>query len=241
MLSRLSQITVVYVRESRLNLACVLYNTWCRLNSRKPFTRPEIKGAIMSEHNDKSGRIFKQVLHVANAKLRDVVGLELVAESTDAAAEEDEGGATQAGPSQAGPSQAGPSQAAAPSKLLFLRSVLVDPITVDPPPEVGVYLAFVEVCLGLVQQSEGVIDEERMFEYLDKLGLGKEARLPRPAEQETVEALVSKRLVSEAWLRRIRKSNDQSTWQYVAGAIATINRDAEKADELRMAILTGEI
>ena len=201
----------------------------------------------MSEHNDKSGRIFKQVLHVANAKLRDVVGLELVAESADAAAEEDEGGATQAGPSQAGPSQAAaPTQDGGAAKYgkygaLFLRSVLVDPITVDPPPEVGVYLAFVEVCLGLVQQSEGVIDEERMFEYLDKLGLGKEARLPRPAEQETVEVLVSKRLVSEAWLRRIRKSNDQSTWQYVAGARATINRDAEKADELRMAILTGDI
>ena len=41
-------------------------------------TRADIKQQVMSEHNDRSGKIFKQVLARANDKLRDVAGLELV-------------------------------------------------------------------------------------------------------------------------------------------------------------------
>ena len=202
----------------------------------------------MSEHNDKSGRIFKQVLQVTNEKLRDVAGLELVAEAPDRNApnEEDES-ATQAGPSQAGPSQAAATQhAVAPHAgkygkygNLFMRSVLPQPVTAEAPMDVGIYMAFVEVCLSLVQQSEGAIDEDAMFEYLNDIGLTREGTLPRPAEQDKIEHLVQKRLVSEAWLRRQKKVNDANTWQYVAGARALINRNVDRADEFRMGIVNS--
>ena len=105
--------------------------------------------------------------------------------------------------------------------------------------DVGIYMAFVEVCLSLVQQSEGAIDEDAMFEYLNDIGLTREGTLPRPAEQDKIEHLVQKRLVSEAWLRRQKKVNDANTWQYVAGARALINRNVDRADEFRMGIVNS--
>ena len=58
-----------------------------REHTRKPITRTEIKDHVMPEHKaqDRSGKIFKQVLAVANEKLGHIFGLKLVDE-TDAGA-----------------------------------------------------------------------------------------------------------------------------------------------------------
>ena len=43
-----------------------------REHLRKPVSRTDMKAAVMSEHNDRSGKIFKQVLAAANARRIDV-------------------------------------------------------------------------------------------------------------------------------------------------------------------------
>ena len=76
-----------------------------REHMRKPATRSEIKDAVMTKEQkaqDRSGKIFKQVLAAANEKLRDIAALELVCETEAGAAAADDddgaGGASQAGP-----------------------------------------------------------------------------------------------------------------------------------------------
>ena len=90
-----------------------------------------------------------------------------------------------------------------------------------------------EVVLSFIQQSEGTLDEEKLFGYLEQVGLERKECLPPPAEQEKVEALVQKRLVSEAWLRRQKKPQDPDQFIYTAGARAVLSRSAERADEFR--------
>ena len=56
-------------------------------------------------------------------------------------------------------------------------------------------------------------------------------------EAEKIEGLVSKRLVGEAYLRRQKKKNAPDTFEYVAGARATVCRNAENAEDFRRKIL----
>ena len=56
-----------------------------------------------------------------------------------------------------------------------------------------------------------------------------------------MESLVQKRLVQEAWLRRMKKPNDAENYQYVAGARATLSRSVERADEFRNQLLSGAV
>lgn len=236
-----------------------LANRLCRFvllreHSKKPLSRTEMKAAVMSEHNDRSGKIFKQVLAAANEKLKDIAGLELVPEAADGegGGDDDAGYGTQAVPGAASQSQAGPStqgaagmsQAPGASKAakggsFLLVNRLPDPYTFPPADAQQIYLAFVEVVLSMIQQSEGVLDEEKMFGYLSQLGLSRDHPLPQQTIiADKVETLVQKRLVSEAYLRRQKKANDADTWQYAAGARATHCRDVAKADAFRDEILS---
>lgn len=222
-----------------------------REHLRKPVSRAEMKTAVMNEHNDRSGKVFKQVLAAANAKLKELAGLELVPESASGAAADDEvdGGGTQAGPSQAGASQSqagatqsqaagGGAKAAAKGNSYLLVNKLVEPIRTDKDDDApAVYKAFVEVVLSFLQQSDGALDEEKLFSYLEQVGLERKECLPLPAEQEKVENLVQKRLVGEAWLRRTKKPNDPDTFIYVAGARAFLSRAVDKADGFRDELL----
>ena len=243
-----------------------LANRLCRFvllreHHKKPLSRQEMKAAVMSEHNDRSGKIFKQVLAAANEKMRHVIGIELVPEAGGGGGGEGGGGGggdddggygtqavpgaasqSQAGPStQAGASQAAPSAASKAKGGAFLVvNKLANPYAFAPSDSTQVYHAFVEVVLTLVQQSEGVLDEEHMFKYLEDLGLERTDVLPQQTViTDKVEALVQKRLVSEAWLRRVRKANDAETWQYVAGSRATLSRSVDAGDEFRNAILSS--
>ena len=95
------------------------------------------------------------------------------------------------------------------------------------------YQAFVEVVLSFIQQSKDALDEDKLFEYLQQIGLDRKDCLPPPADSEKVESLIQKRLVSEAWLCRRKKPNDDEQYQYVAGARASLCRSLEKADAYR--------
>ena len=225
-----------------------------REHARKPLSRTEMKAAVMSEHNDRSGKIFKQVLAAANEKLKEVAGLELTPEgggegggsadddgidATQAVPGASQGGASQ---SQAGPStqSGGVTASKAKGGLYLLVSKLSEPVTAAPSDSSQIYFAFVEVVLSLLQQSDGILDEERMFKYLEDLGLEKGSSLPQQtAIADKVEHLVQKRLVNEAYLRRQKKVNDADTWQYVAGSRASLSRNAERADDFRNQILTA--
>ena len=213
----------------------------------------------MSEYDDRSGKVFKQVLEAANTKLYEAAGLKLVAEGaagSNAADDDlaDAPGGSQAGPSQSqavgGSSQAptqggGASQAAGALRVgksgtsYLLVNKLPDPIRSEPPDGPALHLAFVEVVLNFIQQSEGVLDEEKLFTYLAQIGLERKECLPPPAEQEKVETLVQKRLVSETWLRRQKKPNDADQYVYVAGARAELSRNVRRADECREALLSS--
>lgn len=231
----------------------LLLTVLLREHARKPLSRTEMKAAVMSEHNDRSGKIFKQVLAAANQKLKEVAGLELIPEGggEGGAADEDGADATQAVPgasqagasqSQAGPSTQGGGTAASKAKggLYLLVNRLPEPVAAAPSDSAQIYFAFVEVVLSLLQQSDGVLDEEMMFEYLEQLGLEKSNSLPQQtAIADKVEHLVQKRLVNEAYLRRQKKANDADTWQYVAGSRASASRNLERADEFRNQILTA--
>ena len=83
-----------------------------REHTRKPITRTEIKDHVMPEHKaqDRSGKIFKQVLAVANEKLGHIFGLKLVDE-TDAGAGAADDAADDADGGGAGASQAGSASA----------------------------------------------------------------------------------------------------------------------------------
>lgn len=233
--------------------ADAIANKLCRYvllheHKRKPVTRTEMKAAVMSEHNDRSGKIFKQVLGAANAKLKDLAGLELVAEA--GGGDEEEPGGTQAG-AGASQSQAPASQAAsqapggggkaAKTGVFFLVNRLNEPVRSesdenrDDAP--AYYQSFIEVVLSFIQQSDGVLDEEKLFGYLEQIGCARGTCLPEPAEQEKVESLIQKRLVGEAWLRRMKKPSDPEHFQYVAGARAALSRSVERADEFRNSIL----
>ena len=226
---------------------------------RKPIPRVDLKKAVMSEYDDRSGKVFKQVLEAANTKLYEAAGLKLVAEGaagSNAADDDlaDAPGGSQAGPSQSqavgGSSQAatqggGASQAAGALRVgksgtsYLLVNKLPDPIRSEPPDGPALHLAFVEVVLNFIQQSEGVLDEEKLFTYLAQIGLERKECLPPPAEQEKVETLVQKRLVSETWLRRQKKPNDADQYVYVAGARAELSRNVRRADECREALLSS--
>jgi len=223
--------------------ADTLANKLCRYvllreHTRKPVTRSDMRAAVMSEHNDRAGKIFRQVLAAANEKLYALAGLELVAVSE---AVEEEGGdaATQGGVSQ---SQVGASQAAVVGKAMKAGSYLLvnrlkEPARTDLADAPQAYLAFVEVVLSCIQQSGDIIDEERLFGYLEQIGLSRKECLPAPADQEKVESLVQKRLVSEAWLARKKKPNDPDNHVYVAGARALLSRNVERADAMRTSLL----
>ena len=213
---------------------------------RKPVARADMKAAVMSEHNDRSGRIFKQVLAAANVKLKELAGLELVAEAASGAPMDEEGdaGASQAqsqavGSSQAPPGASRPSVKSTSSYLLVNR--LAEPVRTEPDDATSVYHAFIEVVLSFLQQSEGgTLDEEKLFGYLAQIGLERKAGLPVAAELDKVESLVQRRLVAEAWIRRQKKPNDPDQFQYVAGSRAKLNRNEAKADAFREWVLSDE-
>ena len=223
-------------------------------HKRKPLSRTDIKAAVMAEHNDRSGKIFKQVLHVANERLRDIVGLELMPEKGNGGEGggdvDDEGvDASQAVPgasqSQAGPSQIGGTQGAAAAAkasskggLYLLVNKLAEPVTAPPNDSMQIYYAFVEVVLTLLQQSDGTLEEEALFEYLGQLGLDRDAALPQQALiADKVGNLVQKRLVTEAYLKRTKKEHQADIWQYEAGSRAAWNRNIANADAFRDQIL----
>jgi len=226
-----------------------LANRLCRFvllreHTRKPIPRLELKNEVMQEHSDRSGKAFKQVMTLANEKLRDIVGLELVLEADGGAIAADEGGfdATQPGPSQgASASQAASkSGAGAAGGRYVLVNRLEDPVAMPLQDAPAIYLAFVEVVLNLIHQSAGQLDEPKLFEWLEVLGLSRTATLGNADGGEKIEGLVSKRLVAEAYLRRRKKVNDPDTYEYTPGARATLNRSVERADEFREKILTPE-
>ena len=178
-----------------------------------------------------------EVLGVANEKLRAIAGLELVlAGDLDGADEEGDaaGVASQVGPSQSQAPASSQVSRATIGAQYFLVNQLTDPVTVplsDSAPATSLYLAFVEVVLTLIQQSEGFIAEDDLFGCLQKIGLDRESKLPLPAEQEKVESLVQKRLVHEAYLRRRKKATETDKFEYVAGPRAALNRDEQHASD----------
>ena len=213
-----------------------------REHTRKPIPRKEIKDNTMSEQNDRSGKVFRQCLGVANDKLKELAGLELVALDAPPV-EDDDGGAggTQAAASQAA---AGASQAAAmakPQAAYILVNRLPEPYQTELDEMPAMYQAFIEVILSFIQQSDGELTEERLFGYLEQIGLERDKCLPQPAEQTNkVGELVQKRMVNEAWLRRTKKAGGaEETYVYVAGARAVLSRSVDRADELRNTILGG--
>ena len=88
--------------------------------------------------------------------------------------------------------------------------------------------------LDLSGSEEGSEEEQKKevkLDYKALLSSGYE-------EPEKLEALVQKKLVSEAWLRRIKKPNGQSDeYVYVMGSRAFLSRKSDRSDELRTALL----
>jgi len=230
-----------------------------REHTRKPVTRTEIKEQVMPEHKaqDRSGKIFKQVLAAANDKLRDIAGLELVDEAQAGVMDDDDadgsGGQSQAAASQSQATQGGGGsgkQASGAARYLLVNRIpdaVVPPLTGDPALGTAIYQAFVEVVLSLIQESEGgVLAEDELFEFLQKLGVNREAKFgelvqhrPLPAEQEKIEYIVQKRLVAEAYLRRCKKKHDADNFEYLPGSRATLSRDEGRAAEFHKSIMIG--
>ena len=239
-----------------------------REHTRKPITRTEIKDHVMPEHKaqDRSGKIFKQVLAVANEKLGHIFGLKLVDETdagagaADDAADDADGGG--AGASQAGPSQAaGASQAAAGRggggvasggprymlvNLLPHEKMVTEPLTQTDEGQ-AIYLAFVEVILAIIAESQDKgshdptwVKEDELFGHLRKLGLEPDSRLPPPAEPEKVESLVQKRLVNEAFLRRRKQKDRLDAYEYLRGARAVLCRDERRAGDFLANLKKGK-
>lgn len=181
----------------------------------------------MPEHKaqDRTGRIFKQVLGVANEKLKDIAGLELVSEqeagAEDDAEDADAGGASQ---SQAA-TQASSKQAASATVRYLIVNRLEDAVTAALESSRAIYLAFVEVVIALITENQGVISEQDMFGYLSTIGLEKEDKVQGLEEYDKVETLVQKRLVSEAFVRRRKNQRDAEKFEYLIGARAILNRD----------------
>jgi hypothetical protein len=225
---------VIIAQQCALPTAVLL-----REHTKKAVSRSEIKDQVMPEHKsqDRSGKIFKQVLSVANEKLHAIAGLEIVLAGEGDGVEDDGdvgGGASQAALSQSQTAASSQASRATAGAQYFLVSQLPDPVTVpldEAAPATSLYLAFVEVVLILIQQSEGFIAEDDLFGCLQKMGLDRESKLPLPAEQEKVESLVQKRLVHEAYLRRRKKANEADKFEYVAGPRAVLNRNDQQASD----------
>jgi len=202
----------------------------------------------MPEHKsqDKTGRIFKQVLAVANEKLLDIAGLELVCETDAGAADEDDGDA--AGASQSQAAAASQSQATAgrassgggsggPRYMLVNRLPEVVTVPIGEVDEgYAIYLAFVEVVLAIITETQDSGDreptwvtEDVLFGHLKSLGLERDSKLPAPADTDKVEQLVQKRLVSEAFLRRKKQRDHSDAYEYLVGARAILHRNQDKA------------
>lgn len=181
-----------------METADAIANKLCRFvllreHLRKPVSRADMKSAVMNEHNDRSGKVFKQVLALANDKLKEIAGLELVLEAASAEDDGDVGGGTQAAASQAGASQAGPSQAAGPGKApaaktntYIIVNRLPNPVRTEESDSASAYYAFVEVVLCFLQQSDGMLEEEKLFHWLEQVGLERKGAprarvLPDPA------------------------------------------------------------
>ena len=195
----------------------------------------------MLEHKaqDRTGKIFKQVLSVANEQLAQIAGLELVCEADTGAVDEDEGESSQVPASQAPSQMAPPTKGAAKDRYVLVNK-LANPVTVpltESEPGQAIYLAFVEVVLTLIQENEGVINEEDLFGYLNKIGLERKSTLPLPAEQDKIENLVQKRLVAEAYIRRRKKEAQDGVFEYLHAARSILNRDAHAAAELKASIM----
>jgi len=221
-----------------------------REHTHKPIARAEIKDAVMPEHkaHDRTGRILKQVLAVANEKLINIAGLELVSEA-DASASDDPGddgdgaGAsqTQAAHAPTASSGRGVGGGVASAMRYVLVNRLPEAVAVplhETDEAKAIYLAFVEVVIAIIAESQDKsasqpewIKEEDLFGWLMKLGLERESKLPQPAEQEKIETLVSKKLVAEAYLRRKKQKDSTDAYEYLIGARAVLNRNQERAAE----------
>lgn len=206
-----------------------------REHSRKPINRAEIKDQVMPEHKaqDRTGRIFKQVLAAANDKLRDIIGLELVPETATGTEHDamDEHLGSSATQGATGVTSANSTGSAGARYILVNR--LADVVTLaqhDLPSGRGqaVYSAFVETVLALISESEGVIKEDDLFNYLKKIGLERDSSLPH-FDPDKVETLVQRRLVGEAFVHRRKNARDADTFEYIAGTRAAFNRSKEGA------------
>lgn len=98
------------------------------------------------------------------------------------------------------------------------------------------YVAALTSCRAC-RLSQGVLAEDSLFEWLERLGLKRDDHLPQPADGEKVEALVKTRLVAEAYLRRQKKKNEPDTYEYVPGIRAGFNRNQANADAFRATVL----
>ena len=200
-----------------------------REHTRKPIPRKEIKDNTMSEQNDRSGKVFRQCLGVANDKLKELAGLELVALDAPPV-EDDDGGAggTQAVASQAA---AGASQAAAmakPQAAYILVNRLPEPYQTELDEMPAMYQAFIEVILSFIQQSDGELTEERLFGYPNWPRAGQVP--PQPAEQ-TIRSASSCR---SGWSTRrgcgAQRGGGAERRTCRAGARAVLSR-VDRADE----------
>lgn len=197
-----------------------------REHTHKPIARAEIKDAVMPEHkaHDRTGRILKQVLAVANEKLINIAGLELVSEA-DASASDDPGddgdgaGAsqTQAAHAPTASSGRGVGGGVASAMRYVLVNRLPEAVAVplhETDEAKAIYLAFVEVVIAIIAESQDKsasqpewIKEEDLFGWLMKLGLERESKLPQPAEQvmERIERAASQRHLHR---RRVAAAGD---------------------------------
>lgn len=126
---------------------------------------------------------------------------------------------------------------------MLRRYILVNRLAdAVPPPRTDAavaYLGFVEVVLQLLARNQGgaMGEEELLTHWLPKLGVEPKQHLPYHQSQ-TVEDLVTKRMVAEAYLKKGKNAVSNET-EYVPGARALLCRDATAAEAFQHDTVTN--
>jgi len=229
-----SQVVALSVSETEK-----LANDLCRFvllreHTKKPIARAELKAAVLGARADHGGKLMKALISLANEKLMDACGLEIVSDAAAAQHADDDGVATQADASQ--PTQSTQGRASSSKGGLYLVNKLKRAVKLPTKAESAIYHGLVEVVLGILKTNDDRLTEEDLYEsWLGKLGVEPNTTLPECSLKAG--DLISKQMVSDGYLAKQKRDG---VVVLVPGPRSQLCRHQQAADQWKANLTNRE-
>mmetsp|Transcript_14891 Transcript_14891/g.40097 ORF Transcript_14891/g.40097 Transcript_14891/m.40097 type:complete len:297 (-) Transcript_14891:218-1108(-) len=198
-------------------------------HSKTGIRRHTLRDALMKDVKDRKGRILDYCVAHASEALQETFGLKIQSLAEAIAAPRDDGDQGQ------GSTQQPNLLAADKDKLKYvLVNQIKAPEGVDliPVAEDDNYLGLVVVVVGIIRASDHKLQEEKLWEYLAKLGLDKEkSRSARENQPFLNLEEVFKRMVKEGYVATIEEKGKASK-EFVEGPRSKLEINVAQLAEL---------